>query len=301
MSRIVVSSDYHLDACTAGVPRLSDVAAAINETVDVAIEHKVDAWGFLGDAMDPDSGSIVFDCMEVLFEAVIRLQHEGIETFLIGGNHDCKEDGSGTTTLSPLRPLSARSDSIHLYEQPGAFKLATGLSVVALPYTASSHAYDTAKFLKEAVSKLDGDYIIASHLNLEGIHPGSESTDMPRGREVFFPLPRAAEAQASTEAHAQRPHPQATGLPRRAHPWLSCPSVVWRREQHPRLSHHRGLSVHKYTGELRLEEQLTGKEKASGDWEILTPEEKARLDAVAGMNRKQRRAEAARQRRERKK
>jgi hypothetical protein len=66
------------------------------------------------------------------------------------------------------------------------------VDVIALPFTPFCRSYDPAVFLREAAFVCRSPRVlIAGHLNLEGITPGSETLDMPRGRDVFFPIEEA--------------------------------------------------------------------------------------------------------------
>jgi hypothetical protein len=63
-----------------------------------------------------------------------------------------------------------------------------------LPFTPSSHAYDPEVALEnfKIGATIGGELkMIVGHLNLEGIAPGSEVENFPRGREVFFPIEKA--------------------------------------------------------------------------------------------------------------
>lgn len=197
--KLVVSSDYHLDHVTHGVARFDEIRTAVFRTVSVAIEKRADAWIFLGDAMNPDSGSCVFRCVEVLVEIAKRMKIAGIPTIFMAGNHDVVEDGSGKTTLSPLRPL-ADGEKIFLIEGPEAFAI-SDQRFVCFPFTASSHGYDPVAWAKERMSP---GAITLSHLAVPGIQPGEETTEMPRGREVVFPVKETGQAQARLQGHYHR-------------------------------------------------------------------------------------------------
>jgi hypothetical protein len=64
---------------------------------------------------------------------------------------------------------------------------------VALPFAPRSHAYDPGEFVRSAPCPSSQRVLVLGHLNLEGIEPGSETTDLPRGREVLFPLEACGE------------------------------------------------------------------------------------------------------------
>jgi len=181
-------SDLHLDAVTMGVPRFPELEQALAHTVQVAAQQKVDAYVFLGDLCDPDSGPTVFKCVELAIRTARCLADAyGIRSYWLAGNHDVIEDGSGLTTLGPIRPALGSHGMV--IEHPTSWAL-DGATFVALPFTATSHAYDPAKFLADHLptGAHGGPYVVLSHLNVPGIIPGEETTEMPRGRDITLPL-----------------------------------------------------------------------------------------------------------------
>lgn len=209
--KILVTSDWHLDAVTAGVRRFSDLQAAVQETIDAAARECVDLYLFLGDACDPDA-PYVHECVGFLVEVASTLFYEhGIPSYWLTGNHDVVEDGSGASTLSALKgwergcykatggPEYFDGPSVRVFDRPG-FQAWTGdVAIIALPFVARSHAYSPDDVVRDEVRLVgchfaDGTYrlpervIVAGHLNLEGITPGSESHELARGRDVFFPI-----------------------------------------------------------------------------------------------------------------
>lgn len=183
--KIIVSSDWHLDASTSGLPRFDDVSAAVDEVIEAARRENADAFLFLGDLCDPDT-TRSHRCSAAAIAAAIKCR-TAIKTFWLAGNHDVIEDGFGTTTLSALRESEVAT---RVFEQPGVVSPFSGVSIIALPFTARSHAYDPAEYVErvaESGALGDDKVIVIGHLNIEGITPGSETTDMPRGRDVFLP------------------------------------------------------------------------------------------------------------------
>ena len=186
--KAIITSDWHLDASTAGMPRFLDVFDAVQDAVRLAVDMKVDAFIFVGDLTDPDtqrSHASVGVAVEVA--ANLWFEH-GIASRWVVGNHDVIEDGSGSHTLAALRGLEQGlgGNGIRVYGAPTC-ELFDGVSIVALPFTARSHAYDPAVFVRE-VEVESTRVVVLSHLNIEGIESGSESSEMPRGREVFLPI-----------------------------------------------------------------------------------------------------------------
>ncbi len=188
--KIVMSSDWHGDQSTAGVDRFEDVCGAVDQSVDAAIKMNADAYVMCGDLTDPNtvrSHRAVAKAIEVQR----TLDEAGIVPIFVAGNHDVIEDGSGMTTMSAL----AATGRGYVYESPGADHV-RGVTVIALPFTSTSHDYDPAEHIVEVKGALesggaanrDRPVLILGHLNAEGISPGSETTDMPRGRNVYWPL-----------------------------------------------------------------------------------------------------------------
>ena len=187
--RLLCASDFHVDANTMGHPRFGDVRAAVRCTVAAAIREQVDAYCFLGDLCNPDSGSAIFRSVELALESAFELDCAGINSYWMAGNHDVIEDGSGDTTLSPMRPLSSSSVSATVVERATSFDLLDiggAVHLHFLPFTATSHPYDPEAFLRRIDSR-EGRHVVMGHLAVEGVQPGEETTEMPRGREVLMP------------------------------------------------------------------------------------------------------------------
>lgn len=187
---VVVCSDLHADWSTAGVPRFGDAHAALHGAMNDAISMRAAAFLFLGDLCDPDNGPATIAAIELSIQVALRGSAYGVESHWIAGNHDVIEDGFGRTTLSPLAQVAAWVPGIHVYESPRFASVAKGrFRLCALPFTASSHPYDPARVVVDALAGSGaGPWVVAGHLHLAGIIPGSESEDMARGRSVQFPL-----------------------------------------------------------------------------------------------------------------
>jgi DNA repair exonuclease SbcCD nuclease subunit len=195
--KLLCTSDWHADWRSHGVDRFHEVENAVEETLKTARDEKVDAYFFLGDLCDPDSGSCVFRCIDLALRTAGLLKAWGIPSFWLAGNHDVIEDNSGNTTLTPLRSLE--SEIMHLAERP--MFLNWGPGVLALPYTSTLDAYVPAAFA-EACSKVGS--IVISHLAVPGVQPGEETTEMPRGREVLYPFEETKKAKLRLQAHYHR-------------------------------------------------------------------------------------------------
>lgn len=189
MKKIVLSSDWHADATTAGFGRFGDVRVAVEEVVDATITASADLFVFLGDLADPDSPG-AHAATGLACWAASALARRGIRSRWLVGNHDALEDGSGSSVLDPLRGLALGGGNslVRVYNRPG-WEALPGFDLVALPYAPRSHPYDPERFVRELEPEAGARRaLVLGHLNLEGIVPGSESLEMPRGREIFFPV-----------------------------------------------------------------------------------------------------------------
>lgn len=235
--KIIASSDFHVDWTTLGVPRWDEVEAAAWKTVEHAVKEKADLYLFLGDLADPDTGGSSFRAAGLAIEIAQRLRDEGIISVWIAGNHDVWEDGSGASTLTPLASfakatnVSWQHQTVFVAERPALFtiRLAKGalpsLFVLALPFVATSHGED----MSEAVTRLWPDappapVIVASHLMVDGVHPGTETTEMPRGREIGYPVEATARAHMRLQGHYHR----AQSVPMREGPPMIIPGNLAR-------------------------------------------------------------------------
>lgn len=190
--RCLITSDWHLDAVTAGVERYEDVAEAAASTVAAAVARQVDLFVFLGDLTNP--GTVrSHRAVAFLASVLMRLGAEGIHGVFLPGNHDVVEDGHGTTTLAPI--AEAFPDIATFATRPSfGMLLGEGLPFIAMPYTARSGDYDPAAFAEEAVAELMKlrkkwvwPPIVLGHLWLQGAIEGGEA-EMPRGRELVWPV-----------------------------------------------------------------------------------------------------------------
>lgn len=207
-----MTSDWHLDATTAGVERFGELEQYV-EVLEARLEKgDVDIVLFLGDTFDPGShqearwGSAM---MEWAIALSARARHGGV---FLAGNHDVLEmapAGRPFTVLSPLAVLAeyALDKQIEraprVAEVPACFKVGKlgedCCAILALPYVARAlaqtdsyvHALDTAFERAASWAKRGTPLVVVGHLSFEGMVPGSES-EMMRGRDVMFPVQRVA-------------------------------------------------------------------------------------------------------------
>jgi DNA repair exonuclease SbcCD nuclease subunit len=200
--KILATSDWHVDASTAGFDRGDDISAAVWETVEVAAREKVDLYLFLGDLCDPGTmRSHRAEAVAVRTAAALWFRHR-IPSRWLTGNHDVIEDGSGSHTLAGVVGLA---HGLHETEHSGYIGVLASpyvepvlqnfvrasqmIDMIYLPFTPRSHGYDPEDWVRKCGAGSHGrKVIVAAHLNIEGIESGSETAEMPRGRDVFLPL-----------------------------------------------------------------------------------------------------------------
>ncbi len=202
--RVIVTSDWHPDASTAGLSRFDDISKAAGRTVEHAIGIGAAAYVFLGDLITNDpSLDLMIRCLGLAQRIAARLHGAHIPSYWLAGNHDVFEDGLGTTVIDPLDSFPGQARN--LYHPEGAFAISKPRLVslpgemgkpvkeaLFLPFTPLSHTYDPIKTTRDLLEQDDVDpknvVLVGTHLMLEGIGHGSETSDYPRGRDVFFPI-----------------------------------------------------------------------------------------------------------------
>jgi DNA repair exonuclease SbcCD nuclease subunit len=189
--KIVVTSDWHLDALTDGVQRADEISNLVDQSVKIAIEEAASLYVFCGDLCNPDGWNAI-RAMAKSIDVALELSSNGIPSIWVAGNHDVSEDGLGTTTLTPLASADV---ALHVFEQPGELTFdgtnsnSGSFHVVGLPFTPSSHKYDPEKTVKKmTMAKMGEPTLVLGHLNLKGISAGSETKELARGREVYWPV-----------------------------------------------------------------------------------------------------------------
>ena len=191
--KFFVASDFHADWSTYGVSRFEDVQRAVRTVVQQAILEKADAFFFPGDLCDPDDAPAVLRSVRLVLEAERALTEAGIPSYWMAGNHDVIEDGSGETSLSTMRAVEEIKHGATIIEKPMLLARWQRLRIIALPFTASSHPYDPGAFVTDCMDVIlraggTENILVLSHLAMPGVQPGEETTEMPRGREVVFPI-----------------------------------------------------------------------------------------------------------------
>lgn len=199
--RALLTSDWHGDKSTAGLPRFDDVMSSARRAAELAVALRVDWYVFLGDLTDPEPGAhrVVAAAIEVFTFLLARR----IGVVVLGGNHDACEDSAASSAIDPIA-AHARvvGGDFVVFTQPGHIELGPGVFLVALPHPHRGKPYDPEKWLDEQ-SQLreipwgmgERSVLVAGHLEVDAYeqesHRGSEATVMPRGRPGRFPVAKA--------------------------------------------------------------------------------------------------------------
>lgn len=182
--RFLVFSDLHLDAVTAGMRRIDDLHQGLVQVANIAVERGADVVACLGDISDPDAGSILVRAYDSLFGFVTSMQAADKHVIFVAGNHDVIEDGSGATTIRPLRHVG-----VNVAEQPRTF--ASGeVDIICLPYASRATMYDPDRYVS-SYRRSPGARaaVVLGHMTgLDGVQVGSESRDFARGSSMPFPV-----------------------------------------------------------------------------------------------------------------
>jgi len=219
---LVITSDWHSDWSTYGVPRWRDVERAVYASVEHAVNIGAGGYLFGGDLADPDTGGASYRSSGLAIDVAAHLSKAKIPSVWIRGNHDVYEDGSGASTLTPLAMAAKHFPGVYVAEEPRLFGVWKDLAVLCLPFMPVSHGVDmelTSDVLwpesglhspgcdleKEcscgASEKPPPRVLVLSHLTVPGIHPGTETTEMPRGREILYPFTATRRAAFRVQGH----------------------------------------------------------------------------------------------------
>ena len=202
--KLLITSDWHLDAVTAGIPRVGEFDLYLDQVVAASQEHDVDTIAVLGDYFDP--GKMNGPEMTArLMEAALKLSGAGAKLLIwIAGNHDVVESSGGWTTITPLKLALedgfARGTRHHhiVFERPklAVFRL-PGWALLALPYQARAamipEEMETALAAAKAERNLGVPLIVLGHMTVPGAILGSESHEMARGRDMDLPMDQLAD------------------------------------------------------------------------------------------------------------
>jgi DNA repair exonuclease SbcCD nuclease subunit len=194
MTRILVTSDWHLDVRFDGVPRWPEFQRFVSWLESLIGNEGIDYLLVGGDYFDPGNTTDLMNASRLV--SVARRLHRACRggSVWIAGNHDVVNHASGTTALSPLREAGIEG-LVTVERQDRNSFLGLGTSphaVLAIPYT-SSVLSDHDLPWDDVETWLDqntGSVIVISHLDVPGAMMGTESREMARGRPHQIPVDR---------------------------------------------------------------------------------------------------------------
>ncbi len=178
-----------LDPETGLFSRLLDFFKTFDFIVDTAIEQKVDAVVFAGDAYktrDPNPTQ-----QRGFGERVKRITKAGIPFILVVGNHDTPNAQGKANTLDIYSALEI--DNVWISRIPELLNIETksgNLQIVTLPWLHKNDYKTVAERLRLLLEKVRQSQpaILLSHVEIEGASYGSEK-GMAIGNDVTIPLP----------------------------------------------------------------------------------------------------------------
>lgn len=203
MIRLLHFADLHLGVETYGRTdpatnlntRVLDELQALHTIIDIAVQERVDAVLFAGDAYRSKDPNVTFQ--REFARALARLIAAEIPTVLLTGNHDVPNTSGRASSVEVFRALPLQW--IHVVDEPKVFRLETrsgSLQVIALPWlsrslflsdqvstVASTDEEITAEiaevassWLRNRIAELDSDLpaIALAHVHLIGGEVGIE-------------------------------------------------------------------------------------------------------------------------------
>lgn len=164
-----------LDPQTGLESRLLDFFKIMDTIIDRAIEEKVDALIFAGDAYktrDPSPTQ-----QRGFGERIKRVSKIGIPTVMVVGNHDTPNAQGKANTLDIYSALEI--DNVYVSRKPEILNIPTksgNLQVVTAPWLQKSDFKELGDRLSAMYSKLNKNEIsiLVGHLEVEGASMGSE-------------------------------------------------------------------------------------------------------------------------------
>lgn len=202
--KLLLTSDWHIDATTAGIRRLPEVRRYVDHLVDACRDQEVDVVANLGDYFDP--GRVDGPRYHTfLVESAMRL-HEAaaVGSIWLTGNHDVVETSNLVTTLSPLRAMQAACrdmESFIVAELPLAVDL-KDVHFLLLPYVAGSYRDGYTPELSDRYARelararsasREVPVVVLTHMTVPGAALGTESREFSRGRDHDLPMEALAE------------------------------------------------------------------------------------------------------------
>ena len=193
--RIIATADAHLDPkCSSFGSRASDrrrdFRKGFQDTVDYAIENQADIFlvaGDLFDGMRPSNSTRAW-----VMQQFKRLSDTGVQSFIIGGNHDIPKGVS--TGVSPIRS-HGNSGIVRFFENPSAAEAAEvhikgkSISIVGIGYNPLLERIDDPLDVQIPEPKSDINilllhYPVAGFSGFVGEEPLVEQHRIPKGYQI---------------------------------------------------------------------------------------------------------------------
>ena len=195
-----------LDPATGLNTRLLDFTACFDEAVDYAIENDVDLVVFCGDAYRNRDPNPTYQ--REFAKRIHRLARNGIQVFLLVGNHDLPLSLGRAHTVEIFETLEI--GNVIIGRKPGLYHIETKggpVQIVAIPWLARNTILTKDEYKNKTITEINdllGDYvaaridelasrldprtpaILAAHLSVMGATFGSEKSVM-LGHDVIVP------------------------------------------------------------------------------------------------------------------
>src|SRR5690242_1166166 len=173
--RILHTADIHLgtdlyghyDPQIGGSSRLQDFAAALDRTVDYAIDEGIDLFLFAGDAYKTRDPSPTQQREFAL--RLRRLLEAGIPVFLLTGNHDMPNSVGRATSLDIFGSLPLAN--LHVARKPGIHLVQTRsgpLQIVAVPWMMRSALMARDELKNKTVDEMNRELLARLESFMEG-------------------------------------------------------------------------------------------------------------------------------------
>lgn len=203
--RMVVTSDWHLDARTGGVERREEIRRAVMDgPVRAAVEGRADLFAFLGDLCDPGGRSAVHDAAFPI-EVARRLQEVAVPSAWLTGNHDVVLCDELRTTLDPL--AEARMHLVSVYRQATMDSSGPyGVRLLVLPYAAAERWRwrDEVGLSRDVAGS--GPLVALGHCtSFPDVVGGSEEVEFARGSGQPWPDGIATRSVFAASGHFHEP------------------------------------------------------------------------------------------------
>lgn len=203
--KLVVTSDWHIDARTCGVERRAEIEKAVMDgPVATALKLEADYFCFLGDLCDPGGRAAVHDVAFPL-AVVSALADNDVRSIWLAGNHDCVLDDRGYTTLDASwnnRRLNLDHGIMSTVASRVGCLACDDVSFLLLPWMPPVLRDDEEeKRIIEQTFTENKPVIALGHRTLPWLIPGSEKEELARAADQPWPDGVALGAVFSANGH----------------------------------------------------------------------------------------------------